>query len=53
MVDPRVVRKYCDLSGPTFEWLLGLGVEFRPEGVYPSGVSSTPRGHQPTGGDKK
>ena len=47
MVDPRVVRKYCDLSGPTFEWLLGLGVEFRPEGVYPSGVSSTPRGHQP------
>ncbi|MDC2964251.1 FAD-dependent oxidoreductase [Gammaproteobacteria bacterium] len=53
IVDPRVVRKYCDLSGPTFEWLLGLGVEFRLEGVYPSGVSSTPRGHQPTGGGQE
>ena len=42
MVDPRVVRKYCDLSGPTFEWLRNLGVEFLPEGVYPSGVSSIP-----------
>jgi fumarate reductase flavoprotein subunit len=53
MVDPRVVRKYCDLSGPTFEWLMNLGVEFLPEGVYPSGVSSIPRGHQPTGGGQE
>jgi fumarate reductase flavoprotein subunit len=50
LVEPSVVRRYCDLSAPTFEWLKGLGVEFLPQGVYRSGVSSTPRGHQPTGG---
>ena len=49
MVDPAVVRRYCDLSAPTFEWLKGLGVHFPKEGVYPSGVGSTPRGHQPEG----
>ena len=49
MVDPAVVRRYCDLSAPTFEWLRGLGVTFPKEGVYPSGVGSTPRGHQPDG----
>ncbi len=49
LVEPSVVRKYCDLSAPTFEWLTGLGVEFKPEGLYRSGVGSTPRGHQPTG----
>jgi fumarate reductase flavoprotein subunit len=50
LVEPSVVRRYCDLSAPTFEWLKGLGVEFRPEGVYRSGVSSVPRGHRPEGG---
>ncbi len=49
LVDPAVVRKYCDLSAPTFEWLKDLGVNFPVEGVYPSGVGSTPRGHQPEG----
>jgi len=49
LVDPAVVRRYCDLSAPTFEWLKSLGVQFAPEGVYPSGVGSTPRGHQPEG----
>jgi fumarate reductase flavoprotein subunit len=49
LVEPSVVRKYCDLSAPTFEWLQGLGVEFAQEGLYCSGVGSTPRGHQPTG----
>ena len=47
LVEPSVVRRYCDLSAPTFEWLKGLGVEFRPEGVYRSGVSSVPRGQRP------
>ena len=50
MVDAGVVRAYCDLSAPTFEWLRELGVDFPPEGVYVSGTGSTPRGHQPTGG---
>ncbi len=49
MVEPSVVRRYCDLSAPTFEWLKSLGVSFPKEGVYPSGVGSTPRGHQPDG----
>ena len=53
MVDPGVVRQFCDLSAPTFEWLKNLGVEFVKEGVYPSGVGSTPRGHQPTGGGEE
>ena len=47
-VEPSVVRKFCDLSAPTFEWLMRLGVEFPREGLYRSGVGSTPRGHQPS-----
>ncbi len=53
LVEPSVVRRYCDLSAPTFEWLMGLGVEFRPEGVYRSGVSSVPRGHRPEGAGER
>ncbi|MFT7218672.1 MAG: fumarate reductase flavoprotein subunit [Candidatus Azotimanducaceae bacterium] len=53
LVDPAVVRRYCDLSAPTFEWLKSLGVKFAAEGVYPSGVGSTPRGHQPGGGGEE
>lgn len=49
MVEPSVVRRFCDLSAPTFEWLRGLGVAFSTDGLYPSGVGSTPRGHQPEG----
>ncbi len=49
MVDPAVVRRYCDLSAPTFEWIRELGVEFPAAGVYVSGVGSVPRGHQPEG----
>lgn len=53
MVDPAVVRRYCDLSAPTFEWIKNLGVKFPRESVYPSGVGSTPRGHQPDGGGEE
>jgi len=53
LVEPSVVRRYCDLSAPTFEWLMGLGVEFTPEGVYRSGVSSVPRGHRPEGAGER
>ena len=49
MVEPSVVRRYCDLSAPTFEWLRELGVGFSTSGVYPSGVGSVARGHQPEG----
>jgi len=53
MVEASVVRRYCDLSAPTFEWLRELGVHFQPDGVYPSGVGSKARGHQPEGGGER
>ena len=53
MVDPAVVRRYCDLSAPTFEWMRELGVHFPVDGLYPSGVGSTARGHQPQGGGEE
>lgn len=53
LVEPSVVRRYCDLSAPTFEWLSGLGVDFPVAGVYRSGVSSVPRGHRPEGGGER
>ncbi len=53
LVEPSVVRRYCDLSAPAFEWLRGLGVAFAPEGVYRSGVDSVPRGHRPEGGGER
>ena len=53
LVDPAVVKRYCDLSASTLEWVMGLGVQFPKEGVYRSGVGSTPRGHQPEGGGEE
>jgi fumarate reductase flavoprotein subunit len=50
LVDPAVVRRYCDLSAPTLEWLKGLGVEYPADSLYVSGVGSIPRGHPPQGG---
>jgi fumarate reductase flavoprotein subunit len=43
MVEPSVVRRYCDASGATVEWLRELGIEF--DGVYVSGVGDVARGH--------
>lgn len=48
-VEPGVVRKYCDEAAPTFEWLRSLGVVYRPERVYVSGIDSVRRGHPPEG----
>ena len=48
-VDPSVVRRYCDLSAPTLEWVMGLGVKYPKEALYVSGAGSTPRGHPPEG----
>ncbi|HLY58219.1 MAG TPA: FAD-dependent oxidoreductase, partial [Stellaceae bacterium] len=45
-LDPSLVRRYCDDSGPTVEWLIGLGVEYRPEDLYRAGIElGTRRGH--------
>lgn len=48
-VDPAVVRVLCDGAGPGVEWLRSLGVEFKPDALYRSGVESVPRGHQAHG----
>ena len=47
LVDPAVVRRYCDLSASTLEWVKNLGVKYPVEGLYCSGVGSVPRGHPP------
>jgi fumarate reductase flavoprotein subunit len=49
LVEPSVVRRYCDLSAPTFEWVRELGVEFPQAGLYQSGAGTVPRGHPPKG----
>jgi len=49
MLEPSVVRRYCELSAPTLDWLRGFGVVFEPEHVHVSGVGSVARGHAPTG----
>lgn len=49
-LEPAVVRRYCDEAPPTFEWLRGLGVVYRPERVYISGIDTVARGHPPEGG---
>jgi fumarate reductase flavoprotein subunit len=49
LLEPSVVRRYCDDSAPTLDWLIELGVEFKPEHVHVSGVGSVPRGHVPQG----
>ena len=48
-VEPAVARTYCDTAAPTFEWLRGLGVEYKPERVYVSGIDTVARGHPPEG----
>lgn len=44
-VEPALARRICDNAGPDLEWLISLGVEFKPEGLYCSGVESVARGH--------
>jgi fumarate reductase flavoprotein subunit len=47
--NPRVMRLLCEQSGPTLEWLIGLGVQFPPEYLVCSGVEEVPRGHPSQG----
>lgn len=49
LVEPAIVRRYCDLSAPTLEWLKGLGVVYPADQLYASGVGRVPRGHVPQG----
>lgn len=49
-VDPAIARRFCDAALPTFEWLVGLGVRFTPEGLYRATREPVPRSHRPVGG---
>jgi fumarate reductase flavoprotein subunit len=49
LLEPAVVRRYCDESAATLAWLQSIGVEFKAEHVHASGVGSVPRGHVPQG----
>jgi fumarate reductase flavoprotein subunit len=48
-VEPALVRVLCDEAVNGLHWLMALGVEFPPEGLYCSGVERVPRGHGATG----
>ena len=44
-VDASLARTLCENAGTDLEWLIELGVNFPPAGLYSSGVESVPRGH--------
>src|SRR5262249_37363984 len=54
---PGLIRAFCEQSTPTFEWLLGLGLEVPAKlsanshqpGIRRLGVEDTRRGHVPVG----
>lgn len=46
---PDVIKKVCDESGPTVEWLIGLGTVFPHEYLVISGVDDVARGHPSAG----
>ncbi len=48
-LEPALVRRLCEGGSEVVDWLISLGVEFKPEALYASGVESVPRGHSPTG----
>jgi len=48
-VEASLARTLSDHAAPGLEWLIGMGVTFRPEDLYSSGVESVERGHQASG----
>jgi fumarate reductase flavoprotein subunit len=49
-VEPSIVRRYCDDSAAAVDWLIGHGVEFRPEQLERGELERVPRLHRATGG---
>ena len=49
-LEAALVRRLCDDAAPALEWLRGLGVTFKVEGLYASGVDKMRRGHRAAGG---
>ena len=49
-LEAALVRRLCDESPAAFEWLRSIGVEFRADDLYASGVDKIRRGHRAAGG---
>jgi fumarate reductase flavoprotein subunit len=48
-LQPNIIERLAHESAPMVEWLIGLGVEFRPDRLYCAGVESVRRGHMTEG----
>jgi fumarate reductase flavoprotein subunit len=48
-VEASLARRLCDGAADGLAWLTDLGVEFRSQDLYASGVESVPRGHAALG----
>lgn len=48
MIEPNVVKRFCDEGAETLKWLCDLGIEFVPQ-IFVPGVNSVPREHIPVG----
>ncbi|MGA0840417.1 MAG: FAD-dependent oxidoreductase [Pseudomonadales bacterium] len=48
-VEASLARRLCDRAADGLAWLTAMGVEFRAEDLYASGVESVPRGHAALG----
>ncbi|MDN5843927.1 MAG: FAD-dependent oxidoreductase [Alcaligenaceae bacterium] len=54
-LQPGLIKRFCEASGPTLEWLIGLGVDFPSKfstnahdaGLMQAGVEAVWRGHVP------
>ncbi len=54
-LQPGLIQRFCEASGPTLEWLIGLGVDFPSKfstnahdpGLMQAGVEDVWRGHVP------
>jgi fumarate reductase flavoprotein subunit len=49
-VDVEVVRRFFERGPATLEWLIGLGVEYKPELLDNTGLDLPARTHYPVGG---
>ena len=48
-LEPAVARRLCEEAPGVIEWLIGLGIEFKPEALHVGGVDGIRREHLPTG----
>lgn len=48
-LEPRVARRLCEEAPAAIDWLISLGVEFRPEALKVGGIDGNRREHVPTG----